>query len=875
MHLTPMMQQYKRIKKEAPPSILMFRLGDFYEMFFDDAVTASRVLDITLTAREGGKGNKVPMCGVPYHAAQEYIARLVRAGHKVAVCDQMEDPSLAKGLVRREVTRVVTPGTALEETLLRDTSNNWLAAIHRANNLYGLSCLDLSTGEFVATEIGREQDLFNEIGRLSPSEFLLPTTLAEDGGFMRHIKEGSQALVTPCDDWLFEHESSYSRLKDFFHTQSLDGFGCGGFGPAIGAAGAVLNYLKETGHATLAHITRLSPYFAAQQMIIDLYTQRNLELVRNMRNGSREGTLISVLDHTSTSMGARLIRQWLLQPLIAVDDIVKRQDGMQELYDRTPVSDALSSALKDFKDTERLIGRIDCGQANARDLLSLKQSLQLVPTLRQTLAPLSSGVIEEARAMMEDMGEIADLLEKGIDPEAPLTVREGGIIRAGFDADLDEIRRVSRDGKSWIAELQKKEAERTGIKSLKIGYNRVFGYYIEVTKANLGAVPQDYIRKQTVVNGERFITQELKEYESRVLGAEEKAAALEYQIFQKIRERIVAATGRIQRVGRGIATLDALNSLAIAARRNRYVRPAVNDSDAIEITEGRHPVLELALTEERFVPNDTLLNTETDQLLIITGPNMAGKSTYIRQVALIVLMAQVGSFVPASRATVGIVDRIFTRVGASDELSRGQSTFMVEMNETANILNNATEKSLIVLDEIGRGTSTFDGISIAWAVAEYLHNNAAIRARTLFATHYHELTELEMNLPGVKNYNVAVKEWNDEIIFLRTIVPGGTDKSYGIHVARLAGLPKKVIERAKDILNTLEEGCIREDRLPAPEGTAGAGAGARQLTLFEMRLDPVIEEIKNMNIERMSPIEALYRLKILQEKCGDTHKGSA
>jgi len=867
MKLTPMMQQYKRIKKETPPSILMFRLGDFYEMFFDDALTASRILNITLTSRESGKGNKVPMCGVPYHAAQEYIAKLVRAGHRVAVCDQVEDPELAEGLLKREVTRIVTPGTVLEESLLREKSNNYLAAINRVNGLYGLCYLDLSTGEFVVTEIAREPDLFNEVGRVAPSEFLLPQGLAEDREFMRRVKESSFAMVNPLGDWLFEYESSYGRLKEFFRTQSLDGFGCADLGPAIGAAGAVIHYLKETGHSSLAHVTKITRSITADQMILDIHTQRNLELVRNLRTGGCESTLISVLDHTSTSMGARLLRQWLLQPLIGVEEIVRRQGGVQELFDAAAVSETLSKILRDFKDIERLIAKIDCGHANARDLLALKQSLDLLPSLKERVAPLTSEMVERLRGMLENMSDIAALLEKGIDPEAPLTVREGGIIRAGYDPELDEIRSIARSGKGWIAELQKREVERTGIKSLKVGYNRVFGYYIEVTKPNLGAVPADYIRKQTVVNGERFITLDLKEYESKVLGAEEKAAAMEYAIFQRIREKIVAGTERIQRAGRGVALLDVLNSLAASARRNNYVRPQVNDGDIIEIIDGRHPVLELTLVDERFVPNDTLLNTEADQLLIITGPNMAGKSTYIRQVALLVLMAQTGSFIPATRATIGIVDRIFTRVGASDELTRGQSTFMVEMNETADILNNATAKSLIVLDEIGRGTSTFDGISIAWAVAEYLHNSAERRARTLFATHYHELTELEMNLPGVKNYNVAVREWNDEIVFLRKIVPGGTDKSYGIHVARLAGLPRKVIERAKDILNALEEGCIREERLPRPEGTPADQGGAQQLTLFEMRPHPVIEELKNINTDKISPIEALYRLKILQEKC--------
>ena len=865
MQLTPMMQQYRRIKRETPPSILMFRLGDFYEMFFEDAVTASRVLGITLTGRESGKGNRVPMCGVPYHAAQEYIAKLIRAGHKVAVCDQVEDPSLAKGLVKREVTRVVTPGTALEEELLGAGSNNYLAAIHRAGGLYGLSCLDLSTGEFLATELSCEADLLNEIARLSPSEFLLPRALAEDAAFMKALRRVSDKLVNPCDDWLFEREGAFRRLRELFRTQSLDGFGCAGLTVAASAAGAAVQYLKDAGHASLAHVTKIVPYAADRALVIDLATQRNLELARNLRDGGREGTLLAVLDRTATAMGARLLKGWLLRPLADSDEISARLDGVEELAGNPAAAAALARLLADFKDTERLIARIDCGRANARDLLSLGQSLALLPALAETVASLKAPILAGARGLLEDAGDLAALIEKAIDPAAPLTIREGGIIRQGYDAALDEVRAVSRGGKEWIAALQKREAERTGIRSLKVGYNRVFGYYLEVTKANLGMVPPDYVRKQTLVNAERFVTPELKEHEERVLNAEGKAAAMGYELFGAIRERVVAETERIQRIGRGAALLDVLQALASVAKRNNYVRPVVNGADLIEIVDGRHPVIELSLAGERFVPNDTLLNTETDQLLIITGPNMAGKSTYIRQTALIVLMAQMGSFVPAARATIGVADRIFTRVGASDELSRGQSTFMVEMNETANILNNATERSLIVLDEIGRGTSTFDGISIAWAVAEYLHNTPAVRARTLFATHYHELTELQMNLPGVKNYNVAVREWNDEIIFLRKIVPGGTDKSYGIHVARLAGLPGRVIERAKDILNALEDGCIREERLPQPEEQAGGPAPPRQMSLFDARPSPIAEQLRRLDLDRMTPLEAMHLLKRLKE----------
>ena len=869
MKLTPMMRQYRNVKKRTPPSILMFRLGDFYEMFFEDAVTASRLLNITLTSRESGKGNKVPMCGVPYHAVGDYVAKLVRAGHKVAICDQVEDPKRAKGLVKREVTRVVTPGTALEESLLREKANNYLVSVNRAHGVYGLCVLDFSTGDFMVTEIRGESDLFNEITRLSPSELLVPRSLAEEKRFMKRLRESGCAMINPLDDWDYDRDGSYSRLKEFFKVQSLDGFGCGDLVAAIGAAGAVVRYLEETGHGALAHVTAMRTYTTSRYMILDLYTQRNLELVRKLGTGGGDETLISVLDHTATSMGARLLRKWILQPLVDVGEINGRLSGVQNLVDDPITSDGLADALRDYKDTERLIGKIDCGRANARDLLGLKQSLALLPSLRGIVSPLSSGIIEEAAGMLEDLGDVVDLVERGIDPDPPLTLREGGIIREGFDEELDAIRAISRDGKGWIARLQKREAERTGIKSLKVGYNKVFGYYIEVTKPNLGLVPDDYVRKQTLVNAERFITEELKEYESKVLGAEEKAATLEYRLFESIREKIVAETERIQRAGRGVALLDALNSLAIAARRNNYVRPDVNESDVIEITDGRHPVLEQYLEDERFVPNDTLLDTESNQLLIITGPNMAGKSTYIRQVALIVLMAQMGSFVPARRAAVGVVDRIFTRVGASDELTRGQSTFMVEMNETANILNNATDRSLIILDEIGRGTSTFDGISIAWAVAEYLHNNPRVRARTLFATHYHELTELEMTLPGVRNYNVAVREWNDEIVFLRKIVPGGTDKSYGIHVARLAGLPRKVIERAKDILNALEEGCITEEKLPQPEGRRKEPPPIQQLTLFRETPDPVIEELRTMDIDSMTPLEALNRLKELKEKCNE------
>ncbi len=862
MQLTPMMQQYRQDRRETPPSILMFRLGDFYEMFFEDAVTASRVLGITLTGRESEK-NRVPMCGVPYHAAQEYIAKLIRAGHKVAVCDQIEDPSLAKGLVKREVTRVVTPGTALEEELLGAGSNNYLAAIHRAGPLRAL--LPRSLHRRVPRDRAFVRGGPAERDRPAVAErVLLPRALAEDAAFMKALRRVSDKLVNPCDDWLFEREGAFRRLRELFRTQSLDGFGCAGLTVAASAAGAAVQYLKDAGHASLAHVTKIVPYAADRALVIDLATQRNLELARNLRDGGREGTLLAVLDRTATAMGARLLKGWLLRPLADPDEISARLDGVEELAGNPAAAAALARLLADFKDTERLIARIDCGRANARDLLSLGQSLALLPALAETVASLKAPILAGARGLLEDAGDLAALIEKAIDPAAPLTIREGGIIRQGYDAALDEVRAVSRGGKEWIAALQKREAERTGIRSLKVGYNRVFGYYLEVTKANLGMVPPDYVRKQTLVNAERFVTPELKEHEERVLNAEGKAAAMEYELFGAIRERVVAETERIQRIGRGAALLDVLQALASVAKRNNYVRPVVNGADLIEIVDGRHPVIELSLAGERFVPNDTLLNTETDQLLIITGPNMAGKSTYIRQTALIVLMAQMGSFVPAARATIGVADRIFTRVGASDELSRGQSTFMVEMNETANILNNATERSLIVLDEIGRGPAP----STASASPGPWPSTCTTRRRcgpAPFATHYHELTELQMNLPGVKNYNVAVREWNDEIIFLRKIVPGGTDKSYGIHVARLAGLPGRVIERAKDILNALEDGCIREERLPQPEEQAGGPAPPRQMSLFDARPSPIAEQLRRLDLDRMTPLEAMHLLKRLKE----------
>ena len=859
--VTPMMRQYRMIKEAHPDCVLMFRLGDFYEMFLDDAVRASGILDITLTSREAGKGNRMPMCGVPYHAVEGYVAKLIKAGCKVAICDQVEDPKLATGIVKRRVTRIITPGTLLDGTVERKAGNNYLASINSEDGVSGFSYIDLSTGEFKVTETQDEEQLFDELTRVSPAECLVPSALMEGEGMKQRLEDACGAVLDERDDWDFDYESSSRLLREQFGTQSLDGFGLTGLGPGVGAAGAIISYLHENLYERLDHVGSISVYSTDDFMVLDSTTQKNLEIAAAARSGGKEGTLLSVLDHTATPMGSRLIRQWLFQPLLDPAAVKFRLDGVEELVETPAMLGRVRERLRSIRDIQRLLSRLSCGYATARDLAGLRESLKIVPGIREAVSPAGSGILAKALYDLEGEDEVVGLIERAIVDEPPASVREGRMVRDGYSPELDELRSVSRDGKQWIASLQKKEIELTGIKSLKVGYNKVFGYYLEVTKANLALVPEEYIRKQTLVNAERFVTPELKEYEAKVLGAQERIAELEYDIFMKVKESVVSFSHCIQRIADALALLDVCASLAHTAIHNDYVRPVIDGSDGIEINGGRHPVIEQMV--EHFVPNDTFLDTETNQLLIITGPNMAGKSTYIRQVALLVLMAQAGSFVPADSARIGTVDRIFTRVGASDELARGQSTFMVEMNETANILNNATERSLIILDEIGRGTSTFDGISIAWAVAEYIHNTPEIRARTLFATHYHELTELEMELPGVRNYNIAVKEWNEEIVFLRKIVPGGTDKSYGIHVARLAGLPGKVIERAKDILNCLEEGAIRERDLPSEDAVAHP---ERQLSLFDEKSHIIVDELRSLPLDEMTPVEALVKLKELKDK---------
>jgi len=881
--LTPLMKQYRDIKRQHLDAILLFRMGDFYEMFDQDAVTASKVLEITLTARNKSKGIETPLCGFPYHAAEGYIARLIRRGFKVAVCEQVEDPKLAKGIVKREVIRVVTPGTILDSNLLDAKDHNYLAALFPAKDGFGISFLDISTGDFSVAEIAggdnlAELDTF--LSRFTPREILLPKGQEQQPAFIALLKQYTQA-INRAEDWTFDSETASRTLLEHFKTTSLDGFGCSGMALGIPAAGAALRYIEETQKTGLTNIVRIKAFQAQDFMLLDVSCQRNLELVKNIYDGSTKNTVLSTIDNTGTAMGGRKLREWLLNPLMDIGEINARLDTVAELQEGHQLREELKTAFGTVYDLERLISRVSLGVANARDLIALKLSVANFPHIKETLTGCTSGLLKGMRREWDDLDDLLQLIDKAVYDDPPYTLREGRLIKAGFNKDLDDLRSLSSEGKGFIAGIEGRERERTGISSLKVSYNRVFGYYIEVTKTKLGNVPEDYIRKQTLANAERFITPELKEYEEKILGAEEKILDMEYRLFQQVREEVANETVRIQDMARRIAVLDCLVSLAEAAAKNGYSRPTVTDNDTLKIVEGRHPVIEQLSFEERFVPNDTLLDCGENQLAIITGPNMAGKSTYMRQVALLVIMAQMGSFVPAREAEIGLVDRVFTRVGASDFITRGQSTFMVEMNETANILNNATDRSLIILDEIGRGTSTFDGISIAWAVAEHIHST--IKARTLFATHYHELTELALTMERVKNYTVAVKEWNDQIIFLRRVVEGGADRSYGIQVARLAGLPPEVIGRAREVLANLEK--AEFDDLGAPVA-AGHGAGRGdgetgrqkilssdadaspdlQLGLFARREGVVLKELQALDLDAMTPLEAMTKLAEIKKK---------
>jgi DNA mismatch repair protein MutS len=842
--LTPMMAQYRRIKGELPKdALLLFRLGDFYEMFFEDAQAGAQLLNLSLTARNG-----VPMCGLPHHAANGYIARILKSGRKVAICDQMEDARPGQ-LTKRKVTQILSPGTHFDERMLVAERNNFLAAVYPSGKIFGLALVDLTTGDFLTTELENDSALLAELERLRPAEIIFPTEAIS----LRDLLRGAFQILSGYDDWTFAPETAFYTVKEQFKVASLDGFGLKDKTAAIGAAGGALHYLTQNLRRDVKHLTRISFYQRSDFLTLDYTTLRHLEILEPQHHdASRNASLYGALNKTVTPMGARLLRQWLSQPLSRVEPIQQRQEAVQTFIENSFGLDAFRQQLAHVRDLERTLGRLSSGSGNARDLAALRMALEQIPALKEIIATVGQAsrlspiseiklpkledsenietgatpvLLVELESQISESPDLVELISRAIVDEPPLAIKEGGMIRDGFDANLDELRTAQRGGKDWIAKLQADEITATGISSLKVRFNSVFGYYIEVTKSNLDKVPAHYHRKQTVANGERFITPELKAMEGKILGAEERSVKLEYEIFQRVREEVLGQLPKIQQTASALAQLDVLASFAEIARLHNYCRPQISDEGVLQIRDGRHPVLEQQLVEERFVPNDTGLasserglqtastiennsgvkrpEARAPQIALITGPNMAGKSTYIRQVALLALLAHTGSFVPATEARVDLVDRIFTRIGASDDLSRGQSTFMVEMTETANILNNATARSLIVLDEIGRGTSTFDGLSLAWSIVEHLHN--AVGAKTLFATHYHELTELSARLPRLKNFNVAVREWHDQIVFLRKIVEGGTDKSYGIQVARLAGVPKEVLERAKQILSNLEE----------------------------------------------------------------------
>lgn len=799
--LTPGMRQYMDAKRSlTKDTLLMFRMGDFYEMFFEDAKIASSLMNVVLTSRAGA-----PLCGVPYKAVRLYIPKLLAAGYKVALADQLEDARFAKGLVKRDITEVITPGTLMEDSMLDDRRSNYLAAILPSKARWGLATLELTTGEFRLAEIAPES-LDAELTRLKPAETLAPASVLERWQLEGFPKEVPRNLNwTSLEDWHFDIEVCRKDMLRHFQVASLDGFGCRGYETAIGAAGAILHYACTNLRKDAANITRISAYQPEDCLVLDRISQRNLELVEPIFTGEKNNTLLSVMDETVTPMGARMLREWLLRPLNNLHDILERQDAVDDLFSHPMLLGELREMLAAIRDIERTITRLAVGSnASARDLLVLKRGLEMVPGLRTLLSDASAQLLHNEADELEELPELTELIGRAIVDEPPATIHDGGIFREEFNQELDTLRHASTEGKDWIAQYQLQEQQRTGIKSLKVRFNKVFGYFIEVSKSFLDIVPQEYIRKQTIVNGERFITPELKEIEDKVLGSDEKSQALEYELFQELRQRVCTHLQQIQKTARAVAAVDCLGSLAQVAIQYNYVRPEVVEETVLDIRDGRHPVLDARMTDSAFVPNDCLLDTSSNQIGLITGPNMAGKSTFIRQVALLVIMAQMGSFIPVRKARIGMADRIFTRVGAADDLSRGQSTFMVEMVETANILNHATPRSLIILDEIGRGTSTFDGLSLAWAIAEFLHDTPTSKARTLFATHYHELTDLALTKPGVKNYNVLVREQGEEILFLRKIAPGIADKSYGIHVARLAGIPRQIIDRAAQVLENLE-----------------------------------------------------------------------
>ena len=863
---TPMMEQYLAIKARYPDALLFYRMGDFYEMFFEDAEKASKILEITLTSRNKNQATPIPMCGVPYRAVQGYIARIIERGMKVAICDQVEDPALAKGLVRREVVRVITPGMIVENEFLEAKANNFLLAVSRDKRMIGLAYLDISTGTFRVTEADEADAIRDEIARISPREILFAESLREDPFPEMMIPSESRRSVSFLEDRCFGPVFGRRLLTEQFGTLSLEGFGCEHLAAGIGAAGAVLHYVLETQKQKIAHLKGIETYLLSDYMAIDDQSRRNLELLGNLRSGKRRGSLIGVLDQTVTAMGGRLLMNWIRYPLLNPTEIEARLDAVEEALRHRAVSEKIRHALEEVSDLDRLGGRISMGLASPRDMVALKRSLMKMPEILESAGGLRAPLLTW-KGETAPLAAIADLIEKAIREDAPMALNEGGIIKSGFNPDLDELIKLSKDGKGWLVRLEAREKEQTGIASLKVRYNKVFGYYLEVPKTHAQKVPGHYIRKQTLVNAERYITEELKTFESTVLNAEERRAKLEYEIFGDVRTRINEERAYIQHAAEFVARLDCLLGLAHVAARSDYHRPEINNDGILSIEDGRHPVIEKMITGERFVPNSIRMDNQENQILIITGPNMAGKSTVLRQVALLTIMAQIGAFVPASCANIPVTDRIYTRVGALDNLSQGQSTFMVEMQETANILNNATPASLVILDEIGRGTSTFDGLSIAWAVAEYLHDLKGQGVKTLFATHYHELTDLEQTKPKVKNYAIAVKEVNDRIIFLRKLVEGGTNRSYGIQVARLAGIPAEVIERAATILGRIEtEGHILNKREGAIGSTSPPDAKPIQLGLFSAREQVLVEALRSIDLTRMTPLEAMIFLSELQKK---------
>ena len=875
--LSPMMVEYKKTKEQYPDCILFYRLGDFYEMFFEDAVTVSRELSLTLTGKECGLEERAPMCGVPYHAVESYLTKLVQKGYKVAIAEQMEDPKLAKGLVRREVIRVVTPGTLTSSQALDETKNNFLMGIVYLGDCFGIASCDITTGDFFVTEVQSERELLDELAHFTPSEIVCNQAFFMSGIDMDELKNRCQAYVSALDPRFFSDDGCRRILKEHYRVASLDGLGLGDCPTGVIAAGAVMQYMYETQKSDLSHITSITPYSTGQYMVLDVSTRRNLELLETLREKQKRGTLLWVLDKTRTAMGARLLRSFIEQPLIRKEAILERQNGVEELNLNYISREEIREYLNSIYDLERLIGRISYKTANARDLLSFKSSLDMLPYIRDLLGEFTSPVLAQICEDLDPLEDLRDLIASAIVDEPPLSVREGNMIREGFNGEADQLRNAKTEGKTWLAELEARERDKTGIKNLKIKFNKVFGYYFEVTNSFKDLVPEYFVRKQTLVNAERFTTPELKELEDVILGAEDKLVSLEYDLFCQVRDQVASQVVRIQKTAKAIASIDVFTSLSLVATRNNYVKPKINEKGVIQIKNGRHPVVELMLRDDLFVANDTCLDNGKNRISIITGPNMAGKSTYMRQTALIVLMAQIGSFVPADEANIGICDRIFTRVGASDDLASGQSTFMVEMTEVANILRNATAKSLLILDEIGRGTSTFDGLAIAWAVVEYICNTKVLGAKTLFATHYHELTELEGTLSGVNNYCIAVKEQGDDIVFLRKIVKGGADKSYGIQVAKLAGVPDPVIRRAKELVEELASADITARAKEIAEMNTAPGGHKpvpkpddvelAQLTLFDtVREDDIIKEIGEMELGTMTPIDALNTLYRLQTR---------